>query len=326
MVFGLSRIERNGFLVTVDGLLKIPEPAVGLAQFLEGLIKAPVDLDRGHQQLAAGEVVGQSVVALQEQLGQRGDLFGLRQSARPAVGAGKAPGRGFHHNHAPAAQRGHVVDGGRVLRSVLWRRSGDRVRAATSAARAGQVFAYILVTLGVLEFLEVGIIGLWFVFLGWYLLTAARAEESAVVLRSSLASVHVRDIMTPDPVTFSATTTVAELIDTQLHHHRFNTYPLVGADGELEGLTTMGRIRHVPASARETTRLIDVACPLAEVPIGAPSEPIPELLQRMQAAADGRALVIDEKGAFVGIVSPSDIARYVQLCMLQSQGRSPRRG
>jgi CBS domain containing-hemolysin-like protein len=88
----------------------------------------------------------------------------------------------------------------------------------------------------------------------------------------------------------------------------------------------MGRIRHVPASARETTRLIDVACPLAEVPIGAPSEPIPELLQRMQAAADGRALVIDEKGAFVGIVSPSDIARYVQLCMLQSQGRSPRRG
>jgi Zn-dependent protease len=225
-------------------------------------------------------------------------------------------------NLIPAAP----LDGGRVLRSVLWRRSGDRVRAATSAARAGQVFAYILVTLGVLEFLEVGIIGLWFVFLGWYLLTAARAEESAVVLRSSLASVHVRDIMTPDPVTFSATTTVAELIDTQLHHHRFNTYPLVGADGELEGLTTMGRIRHVPASARETTRLIDVACPLAEVPIGAPSEPIPELLQRMQAAADGRALVIDEKGAFVGIVSPSDIARYVQLCMLQSQGRSPRRG
>jgi Zn-dependent protease/CBS domain-containing protein len=225
-------------------------------------------------------------------------------------------------NLIPAAP----LDGGRVLRSVLWRRSGDRVRAATSAARAGQVFAYILVTLGVLEFLEVGIIGLWFVFLGWYLLTAARAEESSVVLRSSLANVHVRDIMTPDPVTFSATTTVAELIDTQLHHHRFNTYPLVGADGKLEGLATMGRIRHVPANARETTRLIDIACPLSEVPIGAPSEPIPELLQRMQAAPDGRALVIDENGAFVGVVSPSDIARYVQLCMLQSQGRAARKG
>ena len=224
-------------------------------------------------------------------------------------------------NLMPAAP----LDGGRVLRAILWRRSGNRVSAATSAARAGQAFAYFLIAMGVLEFLAVGLIGLWFVFLGWFLLTAARAEENSVVMRSALANVHVRDIMTPDPVTFVSTTTVADLLDTQLHHYRFNSYPLVDPDGKLEGLTTMGRIRHVAADLRATTRLSDTACPLSEVPVGKPGEPVTELLQSMQASPDGRALVLDDAGRLVGIVSPTDIARYVQLCMLQSQGRSTRK-
>jgi CBS domain-containing protein len=131
--------------------------------------------------------------------------------------------------------------------------------------------------------------------------------------------------MTRDPVTFASTTMLADLIDNQLHRYRFSSYPLVGADGRLEGLTTMGRIRHVAANLRPTTRLIDIACPLSQVPVGAPGEPIPDLLQRMQSSPDGRALVMDDAGQLVGIVSPTDIARYVQLSMLRSQGRAARR-
>jgi Zn-dependent protease len=224
-------------------------------------------------------------------------------------------------NLMPAAP----LDGGRVLRAALWRRSGDRIRAATTAAHAGEVFGYVLVALGILEFLTVSILGLWFVFLGWFLLSAARAEKNDVVMRSSLADVHVRDIMTSDPVTFSSITTVADLLDDQLYRYRFSTYPLVRPDGRLEGMTSMSRIRHVPAHLRHTTRLIDTACPLSDVPVGKPGEPIPGLLQRMQASPYGRAFVIDDMGRLVGIVSPSDIARYVQLAMLRSRGWTAQR-
>ncbi len=110
-------------------------------------------------------------------------------------------------NLIPAAP----LDGGRVLRAVLWKHGGNRVRAATTAARTGQAFGYVLVILGILEFFAVGLVGLWYVFLGWFLLSAARSEESAAVMRSSLSNVHVRDIMTPDPITFSSMMTVAEL-------------------------------------------------------------------------------------------------------------------
>jgi len=223
-------------------------------------------------------------------------------------------------NLIPAAP----LDGGRLLRAALWKHNGDRVRAATTAARTGQAFGYILVVLGILEFLAVGLIGLWYVFLGWFLLLAARGEESAAVMRSSLCDVPVRDVMTPDPITFGSGMTIAELLDHH-PHRQFSSYPLIAPDGRLEGLTTLSRIRHVPAIRRMTTRLIDTACPLSDVPLSAPDEPIPDLLQRMHASPDGRALVINNAGHLVGIVSPSDIARLVQLSMLRSQSRRAQR-
>jgi Zn-dependent protease len=224
-------------------------------------------------------------------------------------------------NLIPAAP----LDGGRVLRAALWKHSGDRVRAATTAAHTGQAFGYVLVVLGILEFFAVGLVGLWYVFLGWFLLAAARGEESAAVMRSSLSDVHVRDIMTTEPITFASGMTITELLDDHLHRYRFGSYPLVAQNGTLEGLTTMSRIRHVPPIRRPATRLIDIACPVSDVPLGAPDEPIPDLLQRMQTSPDGRALVIDNAGRLVGIVSPSDIARYVQLSMLRSQTRRAQR-
>jgi CBS domain-containing protein len=155
---------------------------------------------------------------------------------------------------------------------------------------------------------------------------AAHAEENAAVMCTSLANVLVRDVMTKDPVTFVSATTVGDLINHDLQHYRVGSFPLVAPDGQLAGFTTMGRIRRVPTDSRSSTRLIDIARPLSDVPTSSPGETIVDLLLRMQASSDGRAFVMDEADRLVGIVSPSDIARHVQLAMLQSQRRSGRRG
>jgi Zn-dependent protease len=224
-------------------------------------------------------------------------------------------------NLLPAAP----LDGGRVLRAVLWRSSGDRLRAGATAARAGQVLAFILIALGILEFLAGELIGLWLLFLGWFLLAAARSEHSTAVMRSSLAHVRVRDIMTKNPVTFDGNTVVSEFIDHQLAHYRFNAFPLTGENGQFVGLTTMSRLRHVANNKLNSTRLIDIASPANDVPQGSPDEPVADLLTRMQSSPDGRALIVDGSGHLAGIVSPSDISRYIQLCMMQSRGRTDNR-
>lgn len=211
---------------------------------------------------------------------------------------------------------GAPLDGGRVVRAALWRRRGDRASAAASAARGGIALGYGLMVLGVLEFIAGYLAGLWFVFLGLFLLQAARAEGGQEALRAAVASVTVREVMTPDPITFSPSMSVAELLDTQLHRYRFNTFPLATPEGELRGLATMRRVAPVPLEERPRTRLIDVACPMDAVPVAAPDDPVANLLARMGASPDGRGLVLLD-GRLVGVVSPSDVARFVQLRLLR---------
>jgi CBS-domain-containing membrane protein len=169
---------------------------------------------------------------------------------------------------------------------------------------------------GALEFIDGYLLGLWFVFLGIFLVQAARTEEGYALTHSALGDARVREIMSADPVSFSSSMTVAELLEDQLHLHHFNTFPLLTPRGDLCGLTTLGRIRRVPPDQRTRTHLVDVACALDSVPTASPDARVTDLLTRMQGSPDGRGLVL-ENGRLVGVVSPSDIARYVQLSLLR---------
>jgi Zn-dependent protease len=218
-------------------------------------------------------------------------------------------------NLVPAAP----LDGGRVLRAWLWHRSGDHDAAAVRAARAGHTFGWILVALGVVEFMAGGGVGgLWLVFLGWFLLGASRAEEMQVVVQHTLGPVRVREVMTPSPVTAPADLSVARVLDDYVLTHRCSAFPLVDADGAIVGLLTLAHCKQVPASRRATTPARDVATPMAAVPTAAPGELLVPVLQRA-AATDGRILVFDG-GALAGIVTPTDVTRALQF----AEARSPR--
>lgn len=219
-------------------------------------------------------------------------------------------------NLIPAAP----LDGGRVLRAAVWRRTGDRHRAALIAARAGRVLGIALVAIGLAEVVLLrGFGGLWLALLGWFLVTAARAEEQYTVQQRALAGVPVADVMTPDPTTAPPELSVQRFIDDYLMSARFSALPLLDHADRLVGLVTVNRIRQVPAPDRAGTRLLDVACPPNEVPVAAPEEPLTDLLPRMAGCTDGRAAVLDSDGRLVGIVSPSDVARAVQSGELRSR-------
>ena len=91
------------------------------------------------------------------------------------------------------------LDGGRVLRSVLWRRSGDKRQATITAARTGGVFGYGMMALGIVGFFAtgVGLTGLWLALVGWFLLSASRSEAAASVTADKLRGLRVGDVMTP---------------------------------------------------------------------------------------------------------------------------------
>lgn len=207
---------------------------------------------------------------------------------------------------------GAPLDGGRVLRALLWMRSGDHDRAAATATSVGQVVGYCLVGLGLLAFAAGDTVGgLWTILIGWFLLTAARAEHEATLAEHALGGMSVRDVMSSDVHTASAELSVEEFIDKHLLQGRHSAYPVVAWSGAVEGLVTLAQLRSVPTPARSRTSVRDVALPLAQVAVCAPTDPATGILARTTRESGNRALVFDD-GRLVGIVTPADITRVLE--------------
>ncbi len=204
------------------------------------------------------------------------------------------------------------LDGGRILRGFIWMRTKNRTAATIGAARAGRIFAVVLVGVGVLDlffFDPVG--GLWLMLIGWFLDSAARGEAQGELARHALEGMLVGDVMSKDPVIVPSWITVELLVEQYVMGHQFTSFPTHSIDGRIDGLVTMRGIKQLRPQQRGDRRAIDIAIPVDRVPVARPDEPITALLKRMGNASDGRALVYDSD-RLVGIVSPSDIARLLQ--------------
>ncbi|MGW6498456.1 site-2 protease family protein [Nonomuraea angiospora] len=224
-------------------------------------------------------------------------------------------------NLVPAAP----LDGGRVLRAILWARWHDRARGAIAAARAGRWFGYVLIAVGFLQVVTGrSFDGLWLALIGLFLVNAASAEEQQTRLGTVLHGIRVSEAMSGHPVVASPDETIAGLIERVVMRHRLSTYPLVAPDGTFAGLVTLNRIRRVEPERRGTTRLADIACPPEEVPQARPEEPLTDLLARMGGCADGRAVVLDQDGRLVGLLTPTDISRTIQMADLRATLSGPR--
>ncbi|WP_175407289.1 site-2 protease family protein [Streptomyces sp. TRM64462] len=224
-------------------------------------------------------------------------------------------------NAIPAAP----LDGGRLLRAVLWWRTGDRLRATAGATAAGRGFGWLLVALGLLVFLRTGSFGgLWLGLIGWFLVAAATAEGRQAQLRGVLAGVPVRQAMTQDPVTVPAGVTVAYFLADPRYRYRHSAFPAVEGDRPV-GLMTLDRARAVPEDRRGVVRVGEVMAPLSEVTVVGPDDPLADLLPRMEAGADHKVLVTDAGGRLVGMVSSSDVSRTVTWLMSADSNRRPPR-
>ncbi|MFA1703229.1 site-2 protease family protein [Mycobacterium intracellulare] len=220
-------------------------------------------------------------------------------------------------NMIPAAP----LDGGRILRAGVWAWRGDRLTATVVAARAGRLFGFTLIALGIFQAIGGLGGGLWWIILGLFVVTMAGAEEHQARTSNALAGIRVRDVMTEHPETADRNSTIAEFLRDVALLRRYSAFPLLDDVGRLHGLVTLNRIRGVPAERHATTLLGDVACPPGEIPRAQPDEPLSQLLPRLGGCSDGRALVFTGD-RLVGIVSPTDISRAAALQGLGVQFRS----
>lgn len=211
-------------------------------------------------------------------------------------------------NLIPAAP----LDGGRILRSLLWAWRGDRFRAHVWSARAGRVFGLVLIALGLFWLFNDYAGGLWWILIGLFVVTMASAEEQHARTGAALGRLRARDIMTPDPDVADAAATVSDFVRDVLLIRRHSAFPLVDDADQVQGLVTLNRIRAVPRERHEQTRVAEVACPREELVFAHPDELVSDVVGRLGGCADGRALVMEGE-QLVGIISPTDVSRAMSL-------------
>lgn len=203
------------------------------------------------------------------------------------------------------------LDGGRLLRAVLWRISGRLLTATHVASRVSQVLAVMLIALGAASLLLGAVGGLGLAFVGWFVFAAAAAEREAVEAQTALAGVQVAEAMTPDPITVSHGATADELLETR-RRTGHSVYPVVDEYGDSIGLVSARSAQRVPERRRPWVTVREL---LAQSPAPLAIDADAELLSAVPALAENtlqRAAVL-RAGRLVGLLSLSDVSRAVRL-------------
>jgi Zn-dependent protease/CBS domain-containing protein len=211
------------------------------------------------------------------------------------------------------------LDGGRILRSVLWATKGSFGWATRVAASIGRGFGYLFIVGGLFLLIFHGAFsGAWLAFIGWFLLMAAGAEDRSLAARQALGGLRVRDLMVRDPVTTRADVTLGEFMDDLVWNRRYTTYPVV-EDGHPIGLLPFRCVAAVPRSEWDVRRVGDCMLPRERVPVLAADDEVVDAAAELAEGDLRRGLVVD-RDRLVGLLSMTDVARAFEL-----RRRSPSR-
>nr|HET6905087.1 site-2 protease family protein [Ktedonobacteraceae bacterium] len=207
---------------------------------------------------------------------------------------------------------GFPLDGGRVLRSIIWKATGSLRKATRITTMVGQVIAYLFIFWGIWQFFTGNILnGIWIGFIGWFLLNAAQSANSQVALQSMFKGVTVGRVMNATPTTVPANISLQRLVDEYFLPQGLRSAIVMQGD-LLAGLITLGDIRHVPREEWTQTPVGHVMIPLEKLHVVSPEQNLNDVLPLM-AGRDVNQLPVVQNGRLVGILSRDAIMRYLEV-------------
>ncbi|NLE77426.1 MAG: CBS domain-containing protein, partial [Chloroflexi bacterium] len=206
---------------------------------------------------------------------------------------------------------GFPLDGGRVLRSILWGLGGDMKQATRWASLVGRLVAYLMIFAGIWRILGAGSLdGLWWIFLGWFLDNAANSSYQQVATRSMLEGHTVREIMTSECSLLPEGTSLQEVVEGYLLPMGRRCFPVVRG-GELQGLLTLHNLKAVPQARWSATPEEQIMTPVAELKSVKPDDGLWAALSLM--TEDGvNQLPVMEGGRLVGMLARDHILTFIR--------------
>ena len=202
------------------------------------------------------------------------------------------------------------LDGGRVLRAVLWKLTGDPYRATRWATWVGRGFGWLLIAYGFFLFVRgIQFAGVWGIFLGWFLTSAATSAAQQNELKHSLQGVPVGRVVSGPAVFVPGELTVEELVDRYFLRYSATAFPVVRGRS-LVGVVAVADVSRLSLDERASTTIFDLMRPIAQVPAVDADQPLVELVLAVRGGHHDRMMVIRD-GEVLGALTSEDISGWV---------------
>jgi Zn-dependent protease/CBS domain-containing protein len=207
---------------------------------------------------------------------------------------------------------GFPLDGGRVLRSILWQATGSLQRATRWASLVGQAVAYLFILAGIwMIFTGDWVGGLWIAFIGWFLDNAASSSYRQLTVRNLLAGHKVREVMSRECPEVNAGLTLDRLVSEHMLPTGTRCFPVVEG-GLLRGLLTLHNIRGVPQERWSMTTVEQVMTPLGELKKVGPDVELWTAMQDMATDGVNQVPVMDN-GQLLGMLGRDNIVSFIRI-------------
>jgi Zn-dependent protease len=220
---------------------------------------------------------------------------------------------------------GAPLDGGRLMRAVLWRHYHDRARASHVAARVGRALGFVLIALGFVELAATSsFAGLWIVFVGWFIVGAATADERAGQAEG-LEGLRVGDVMAHAPAVLAEWWTVEQVLAQAGPDHAVaQAFPLVDFGGQAAGALTLGDLQRVPIGRRAETRMRDIVRARRVQPLVVRRQDLLTEIAVPMRQRGGIAVVVDDENHPLGVLTADNLARAARSVELDRRTVAPR--
>jgi Zn-dependent protease/CBS domain-containing protein len=210
---------------------------------------------------------------------------------------------------------GFPLDGGRLFRAAVWKRTGDLRKATRWATNGGKLLGFALIALGILQlFAGNPIGGLWLILIGWFVRAAAEASMLQLLAQHSLKGVRTADIMSRNPITVPPDLALQEFVDRFVLEGRHRAYPVAEDDHAL-GLITVRQLQKIPREEWSRRTVAEVMVPVEKGITVNSDAPMTDVTPKLTEATGGRVLVLSN-GKLEGIITRSDLARWLERIQL----------
>ncbi|MFQ6617350.1 MAG: site-2 protease family protein [Fidelibacterota bacterium] len=207
---------------------------------------------------------------------------------------------------------GFPLDGGRILRAIIWERTKNLRRATDIASKVGKIFAFLLIIFGIFSiFYGSFIAGLWYIFIGIFLHQAADISYRQVAYKDMLTGVAVADLMSQNVITVDEDISAQELVNKYFFRYRYDIFPVVSGD-ILRGVVSLDEVKEVPREKWDTVTAGEIMTPVSEGIILHPEDDAVDALMKMVKDGMGRLPVVS-KGYLVGILTRRDIMDLLKI-------------